>query len=785
MEANRKQYQLPQRQRRNLLENLFIVILVFYPLIHIGQGIDLWDTGYNYANFQYTGTQHMGSMWFFSTYLANVVGSWLTGLPNADTLRGMNLYTGLFVSALALAGYFFCTRKLKMPGGIAFVGEMAAISLCWCPTALLYNYLTYVLFLGSFMLLYLGLTKEKKGFLAAAGVLLGVNVLVRFSNLPEMAMIVAVWAYDIIVWMEERKGRGPGRMSAGDRAENAGHRTESAGDRAENAGHRTESAGDRAENAGHRTESAGDRTENADSAGKSTKMQKKGHEFDGDCAEKLGNRSTQNKEDVRQSGGRTGKTEAAAGGTGFWQRVLKHTLWCFLGYAGALAVLLNYIHICYGIDAYFEGIARLFSMTDTAVDYKPAAMILGIVERYVEHLYWAVRMGIIILGGMVLFAAAGWLEERLGRKGDTGKNSGVSRDVGRTWENYPARSAESGSGSVGKHTAVRGTGDAAAPAGRAASLLHMGTKLLWAAVSIAMIVWLYVRGYCSFLFYSYDSILRPGTMFLMLSMLIAVIRIFHKDSPREEKLLSGMVVLVILLTSIGSNNGVMPSMNNLFVTAPYTLWESWRFLRNAGDKRLKRGLVISSFPAKGILTAFLALCLFQFGGFGAQFVFAEATGIQDANTFVGNNAVLKNVKMNPEKAQWMTELSDYVNENELQGKEVILYGYIPALSYYLQMPPAFSAWPDLDSYHLEVMEEALAELEGRITEKGAEKPVIILEDDYALYREENVGEVSLFPLSEEKRQEMGKDPKWTLLMEFMDRMGYERTFRNVKFGLYQ
>lgn len=431
--------------------------------------------------------------------------------------------------------------------------------------------------------------------------------------------------------------------------------------------------------------------------------------------------------------------------TSFWKRVLGHTLWCVLGYAGALAVLLNYIHIRYGIDDYFEAIARLFAMTDTAVDYKPSAMILGIVERYVEHLYWVARMGIIILGGMALFAVEGWLEERLRRKKDNGTGSNE----------------------------------------KAARFLHIGTRLLWAAVSVAMIVWLYIREYCSFLFYSYDSIIRPGTMFLMLAMLIAAIRIFHKDSPREEKLLSGMVVLVILLTSIGSNNGVMPSMNNLFVAAPYTLWESWRFLRNAGDKKLKYGLVISSFPAKGILTAFLALCLFQFGGFGAQFVFAEGTGIQDANVFVGNNAVLKNVKMNPEKAQWMTELSEYVNENELQGKEVILYGYIPALSYYLQMPPAFSAWPDLDSYHLEVMEEALAELEGMITEKGAEKPVIILEHNYALYKEESDGETSLFPLSEEKRQKIGDEAKWKLLMEFMDRMGYEQTFRNVKFGLYR
>ncbi len=44
----------------------------------------------------------------------------------------------------------------------------------------------------------MGLTEEKKGFLIAAGLVLGANVFVRFSNLPEAVLIVGVWAYGII-----------------------------------------------------------------------------------------------------------------------------------------------------------------------------------------------------------------------------------------------------------------------------------------------------------------------------------------------------------------------------------------------------------------------------------------------------------------------------------------------------------------------------------------------------------------------------------------------------------
>ena len=74
------------------LEGIFVVILMLYPLRHIHGGLDVWDTGYNYATFTYMGMEHMDSMWLFSTYLANVVGHFLTKLPQADTLVGMNLY---------------------------------------------------------------------------------------------------------------------------------------------------------------------------------------------------------------------------------------------------------------------------------------------------------------------------------------------------------------------------------------------------------------------------------------------------------------------------------------------------------------------------------------------------------------------------------------------------------------------------------------------------------------------------------------------------------------------
>ncbi len=684
----------------NLWENLFVVILALYPLRHIYVGLDLWDTGYNYANFTYMGMEHMDPMWLFSTYLANSVGWLLTKLPRASTLAGMNFYTGLFVTVLALAGYFFCTRKLRIPKGIVFVGELLAESLCWCPTALLYNYLTYVLFLGAVILLYQGLTLGKKGYLAAAGVCLGANVLVRFSNLPQMGLILAVWAYDLILWLEGRRlagGKGLGREKGPDRV------------------------------------------------------------------------------------------------VPFWQRLLQDTGWCLLGYLGALGVLFSYIHLRYGLGEYAAGIRRLFAMTEHATDYTAKAMIMSVIGTYVENLYWVVRMGVILAAGLVLFGVAGWLEGRLLQKE----------------EGIPEGKSDNG---TGKRRTAQGRRQ-----NRRQRLLWGSVQLLWVAVSIGMVAWLYARGFCSFSFYSYDSIWRPGPIFLMLTMGMAAVRIFHPKAPKEEKLISGLVILVILLTSLGSNNKVLPSLNNLFVAAPYTLWQGWRFWK-LGEHKIGP-VTLSAFPSKGLLAAFLALCAVQFGCFGARFVFAEATGVQDSSGVVENNAVLGGMGMAPEKARWMTQISQYVSENHLQGREVILYGQIPSLAYYLQMPPAFNSWCDLDSYSLETMRTDMEELEARLwdTEAGENEPaasredfpVIILENLYGLELEGYVDDLkgTLGRLAQEagpklqflqeiasnpaagyglgKSLALGTDAKWGLIQAFMEEYGYRQTFRNEKFAVYE
>lgn len=187
-----KQLQKLYRKYNNCITKwIFPILLLIYPLIKINQGIDVSDSTYSLGNYLFF--DRLEGTWVISTYLSNVIGWLLTKLPFGTTMLGMNLYTGLVVSGLALGLYYLMRRW--MPSWIVFVGEYIAISFLWIPTTILYNYLTYVFFALGAVFLYKALTEEKDKQLMLAGLFLGLNVWVRIPNLAEMALIVCVWYY--------------------------------------------------------------------------------------------------------------------------------------------------------------------------------------------------------------------------------------------------------------------------------------------------------------------------------------------------------------------------------------------------------------------------------------------------------------------------------------------------------------------------------------------------------------------------------------------------------------
>lgn len=168
---------------------IYIVLLAVYPMLRVGQGLSIMDTTYSVSNYKFFG--EMNGTWMVATYLANVLGSLIMMLPFGSGLLGVNIYTSLLVGGTAVVAFVYLKRDI--PEEFLFIGELLALSLCWCPTTLLYNYLTYFLFTLGAMTLYRALSGGRKDLFIAAGIILGLNVTTRFPNIVEAALICAVW----------------------------------------------------------------------------------------------------------------------------------------------------------------------------------------------------------------------------------------------------------------------------------------------------------------------------------------------------------------------------------------------------------------------------------------------------------------------------------------------------------------------------------------------------------------------------------------------------------------
>ena len=187
---NLKKYQKP------LEKYLFPVVLLLYPLIGVTNGLDIADSTYSLANYEFLGA--VDPMWAISTFLSNIAGRAIMSLPGAGTMLGMNIYCSFIISFTALLAYYLLQKW--MPGWMIFIGEFMAESLCWCPRVILYNYLTYLFFTLGLLFLLMGMFEWQRQnvYLILAGVCLGLNVMVRFPNITETALILVLWFYEAI-----------------------------------------------------------------------------------------------------------------------------------------------------------------------------------------------------------------------------------------------------------------------------------------------------------------------------------------------------------------------------------------------------------------------------------------------------------------------------------------------------------------------------------------------------------------------------------------------------------
>ena len=411
---------------------------------------------------------------------------------------------------------------------------------------------------------------------------------------------------------------------------------------------------------------------------------------------------------------------------GFLQRkrpkdVLQETGVCLLGYlAGAGAVLAS-IAVKYGIQEYIAAIVRLMQMPSEAADYSALSMVLTVLLDYKFSAKWLIHM--------LILAAAGCLVSALGYRILRG------REVGKT-----------------------------------VSLLG---KLAFLGSILVLFRWWYGLGVFNVKYYTYESMFQWVAVFLILMIAVGIHVIFSAKYTRNEKLLSSMTLILIAITPLGSNNHLYPNINNMFLVFPFGLsvfLRFWKGLRGKGEK-------MSLFPVRAMLTVFLGVTSIQCLLFGAVFTFRDGMSGQKRDTRIEKNAILKGMTTNAPLAEAIEGLTEYVETEKLSDRSVILYGQIPAVSYILDMPPAIStSWPDLASYHYEVLEEDMEKL--RNGEAGSERPLVILgagPQQWIQGAEMTEAEIAYHKL----------DDKWELIYTYMVEQGYEMTYGNGMFSVYQ
>lgn len=400
------------------------------------------------------------------------------------------------------------------------------------------------------------------------------------------------------------------------------------------------------------------------------------------------------------------------------RRAVRDTLWCVLGYALGFGVPLGVISVRYGTDAYPSMVRTMFAMTEKASDYKPASMLTGMLGDYVTGLFWLVFAAACMAGGWLLFA----LRRRL---------FAGSR------------------------------------------LADLVCKAVYAAVFCVLLRFYWGRGVFTFQYYAYRSMYYPAVLFLLVTIVMAVLCLCRKQTPFAGRIAAALVLIQIFVTPLGSNNDLYPVINHLFVAAPFTLWAV--YWQSAGEcPRCTKGS-----PAWGAVWRIPVLMLILFlliqsVGFHSRFSFQDGIWGERRDNTVSAPPKAAGVYTTKDNAAWLSELAVYVEGAGLTGKRVLLYGDIPGLGYLLDLPSALSTfWPSLDSYLMAEYERDLARMDT--------VPVIIVESPIGAYLNEDADGMNWFGVN---REVLDGDGKLQRLAQYMEAHSYRESFGNGRYVVY-
>ena len=408
-----------------------------------------------------------------------------------------------------------------------------------------------------------------------------------------------------------------------------------------------------------------------------------------------------------------------------FREILKKTLVCLIGYLAAASLMLaviGYRH--HGVNSYFDGIRALFAMTGEASEYTPLSMMVGMLDVYARggrRLFDVLIFSLI--SALIVFAVTG------SANGD-GKERNGRRII----------------------TAVS------------------------AVVSAAMCCFFVLRKLMQFDFHHYATVLLTGAFFADILLLGAIVTVFNKKAGENERLISALMVILTAVLSVGSNTAISPVVNCLYIAGPYTFFILFKLFRELGmgvnvrdyiGPGLKRFMGALSGTLPIVLAVAVSAFYIQCILFGASYCYQEAENGAGGRYTVSGSPKLKGIRMDKARADEIGRLAGHITGEGLEGSSVIIYGYCPGLAYYLDLEPAITPWPDLESYGIMEMEGDIGRLEAQMDAGSAEAPLIIMDNEHI-------------------QEQIDINPrKWELLTGFMKKYGYSSEYETEQYTVYR
>ena len=398
------------------------------------------------------------------------------------------------------------------------------------------------------------------------------------------------------------------------------------------------------------------------------------------------------------------------------KQYLQKTGYCLLGYVLGLGFVFAQIAIQYGIGEYVNGIIRLLGMTSDASDYTLYSMIYNLIQAYLFSGKWVLIMAFCVGLGILGFMVL-----------------------------------------PGKFTTVKCIG--------------------YGMCCAVLVRWFYGQGMFSLAYDGYGSILNWGVVAVIGALLLGLWLILSPKASVKEKILAATVIVVIGITPLGSNNQLYANLNNMFLVMPFVTYGLRKIIASAREKdiRLKNiSLKISAWPLIIMSGMCVIMLIWQSVHFANVFVFRDSI---PRNSQVTTILAVAHMQTNAENAKELEELGAYVTEAGLTGRKVLLFGDVPALSAYLEMPFVMSPWPDLPSYTNATFE---AELENVLEDMDDNRPVVILGRSFNDFLTSQLED-------EEERNtyEAKYGFKISLLRDMIEEENYICTFENDKYVIYE